>query len=119
MATQLARLSGLCSVVLLAGCSATASPAIVVTGTVRLGPFCPVEKVGTPCPASSRAFDNTQVSARNGATDVSVPVSPTGNFDLLLDDGTWLVTANAGMSCTTVTVSRSGPVSIDCDTGIR
>lgn len=119
MATHLARLAGWSSVVLLAACSAPASPTIVVTGTVSLGPFCPVEQIGTPCPASSRAFDNTQVSARNGATDVRVPVSPTGDFDLMLDDGTWLVTANAGMSCTTVTVSRSGSVSIECDTGIR
>jgi hypothetical protein len=97
----------------------TASPAMVVTGTVTLGPLCPVERVGTPCPASPRAFDHAQVSARNGANEVRAPVSPTGDFTLNLSDGTWLLTADAGMSCTTVTISHAGQVAIDCDTGIR
>lgn len=112
-------LVGLSTAVVLAGCSVPPSPAIVVTGTVSLGPICPVETIGTPCATSAQGFSDTQVSARNGATEITVPVSAAGDFALTLNDGTWLVTSNAGMSCTTVTVSRSGPVAIDCDTGIR
>ncbi|MHB1164780.1 MAG: hypothetical protein ACYC90_08775 [Candidatus Nanopelagicales bacterium] len=88
-------------------------------GTVTLGPFCPVQRPGAPCAIPPGAFDGAEVLARDGGVEVRTPVSPNGRFTLGLDAGTWQVTATAGMSCGTVTVTRSGPISIECDTGIR
>jgi hypothetical protein len=101
------------------GCSSAAAPAIGVDGTVRLGPACPVEREGTPCPLPPGAYDGAEAVARNGEDEVRAGVSPTGHFVLSLPSGTWDVTATAGMSCSTVTVTRTSAITIDCDTGIR
>lgn len=111
-------MSGL-TALLLVGCSTPPALTITVVGMVTLGPFCPVEQVGTPCPIAPGAFADAEVSARQADVEIRTPISPSGDFTLELSAGTWQVTANAGMSCATLTVSHSGPVSIDCDTGIR
>jgi hypothetical protein len=107
------------SALLLSGCSAPPAPTITVIGVVTLGPFCPVQRPGVTCPVPPGAFDGAEAWARDGGTEVRAPLSPTGRFTLALGAGTWQVTATAGMSCGTATVTRSGPVSIECDTGIR
>ena len=57
--------------------------------------------------------------ATSGADEVRSAVAADGSFVLTLRAGSWDVTATAGMSCATVTVSARGPVVITCDTGIR
>ena len=113
--TLLSVLAGL----LLVGCSSSAAPGIVVDGKVTLGPFCPVERPGSPCPVPPGAFDRAEAWARDGDAEVRANVLPDGSFALQLAAGKWQVSADAGMSCTTVTVTRSQQVAIECDTGIR
>lgn len=107
------------SALLLGGCSTPPAPTIMVVGMVSLGPFCPVQMPGAACAVPPGAFDGAEAWAWDGGTEVRARVSPTGRFTLALAAGTWQVTANAGMSCETVTVTGSGSVSLECDTGIR
>jgi hypothetical protein len=109
----------LATLVGLAGCSGGAPTPVHVDGIVRLGPFCPVERPGSPCPVPTGAFDGAEAVARAGGSQVRSPLFADGHFGLDLEAGHWNVTATAGMSCTSVEVSASGPVTIECDTGIR
>lgn len=103
------------------GCSPAPAPLHPVTGSVRLGPFCPVEREGQPCPTPPQAFDDVRVAASSGADQVRARVSPDGTFRLPLPSGRWSLTSDAGMGCASVlvVVPAPGPVVIDCDTGIR
>jgi hypothetical protein len=103
----------------LVGCSGSASTPTVVNGSVRLGPSCPVERVDSPCPVPPGAFAGAEVVASDGEREERAPVSADGRFVVRLAAGTWQLTATAGMSCTTVTVTAAATVVIDCDTGIR
>jgi hypothetical protein len=103
----------------LVACTGSPSTPIVVNGSVRLGPSCPVERVDSPCPVPPGAFAGAQVVAGDGGREVRAPVSADGRFVVRLEAGTWQLTATAGMSCSTVTVTASATVVIDCDTGIR
>jgi hypothetical protein len=60
-----------------------------------------------------------EVIATSGEAEERVPVAADGTFTLSLTDGSWEVTATAGMSCAPLTVSAPGQVVITCDTGIR
>jgi hypothetical protein len=104
---------------LLVGCSASSGTTMAVTGRIDLGPLCPVEREGSPCPVPPEAFAGAEAVARQGEVEERAPVAADGTFALTLGAGTWEVTATAGMSCTPVTVQSAGPVVIACDTGIR
>ena len=104
---------------LLVGCSAASPAAMVVTGRIDLGPLCPVERVDSPCPVPPEAFAGVEAVATSGEAQVRAPVAGDGTFTLTLADGSWEVTATAGMSCATVQVTTAAPIVIACDTGIR
>ncbi|MGE5210319.1 MAG: hypothetical protein ACM3MM_03600 [Acidobacteriota bacterium] len=90
---------------------------IAVEVTVTLGPGCPVEREGAPCP--SVPLTGSELVATSNEQTVRRDLPDDGRISLDLDAGTWQITATAGMSCETVTVSASGPVTVVCDTGIR
>ena len=103
----------------LSACSAPASDAFVLDGRVDLGPLCPVERAGSPCPVPPGAFTGVEVVATSGEDEERAPVAADGSFRLTLTDGSWTVTSTAGMSCAPITASASASVVIACDTGIR
>jgi hypothetical protein len=90
---------------------------ISVEVTVTLGPGCPVERDDVPCP--SLPLTGSELVATWNQQTVRRDLPDDGRIRLDLDNGTWQITATAGMSCETVTVSASGSVIVACDTGIR
>jgi hypothetical protein len=94
-----------------------APPDIVVGVVVDLGPSCPVEREDQPCPTIP--LTGTELVATSGGREVRRDLPADGRLTLELEAGTWDITATAGMSCDTVTVSASGSVEVSCDTGIR
>jgi len=97
---------------------------------VRLGPRCPVETTNAPC-GDEPAVGATVTVARgrpigSGAAGTVVARATTdasGRFRVSLRPGTYVVTADAGRSCTPASV-RVAPtvvarVHLACDTGIR
>lgn len=120
LATSVAMLASMSAVaLLLGGCSADAGATMAVDGRIDLGPMCPVEREGSPCPVPPEAFAGVEAVARQGEAEERAPVGADGTFTLSLAEGTWEVTATAGMSCAPVTVQAAGSVVITCDTGIR
>jgi hypothetical protein len=120
LATSLAMLASMSAIaLLLGGCSADAGATMAVDGRIDLGPMCPVEREGSACPVPPEAFAGAEVVARQGEAEERAPVGADGTFTLSLAEGTWEVTATAGMSCAPVTVQAAGSVVITCDTGIR
>jgi hypothetical protein len=105
--------------VVLSACSAPAPGSFVLDGRVDLGPLCPVERAGSPCPVPPGAFTGVEVVATSDEAEQRASVAADGSFRLTLSDGSWTVTSTAGMSCTPVTASASGIIVIACDTGIR
>jgi hypothetical protein len=105
--------------VLLAGCSGVSPATMVIDGRVDLGPLCPVERVDSPCPVPPGAFAGVEAVATSGGQEVRASVGGDGHFTITLTQGSWELTATAGMSCTPVPVSAPGRVVITCDTGIR
>lgn len=108
----------------LAGCgggggAASSSGGMIVSGRISLGPFCPAENPASPCPTPSEAFSGVEVTARAGDKELRYEVTLAGQFQMDLPPGTWEVSATAGMSCESVTVSRAQEITIACDTGIR
>ena len=101
------------------GGAASSSGGMVITGRITLGPFCPAENPASPCPTPSEAFSGVEVTARSGETAQRYQVELNGDFTIGLAPGTWEVSATAGMSCESVTVSRAQNITIACDTGIR
>ena len=101
-----------------------------IVGRVHLGPQCPVERSGHPCPDKPGEGAAVTVT-KEGSEDLgaSAPVvartttDPDGDFRVRLTPGTYVVTADAGMSCepvtTRVTSGADSKVDIECDTGIR
>jgi hypothetical protein len=107
------------TLLVVAGCTSGTGGSLTVDGRIDLGPACPVERAGSPCPVPPGAFAGVEAIARSDGRVVRVPVQGDGSFRLSLDAGEWEVTATAGMSCATVTVTASGPAAVTCDTGIR
>jgi len=101
-----------------------------VSGMVHLGPTCPVETEESPCPDQpakdvavtvheqlpGEAYGGGPVVAR-GTTDER------GRFRIEVDPGSYVVTAEAGMSCEFMDVQVEedswATVDVPCDTGIR
>jgi hypothetical protein len=94
--------------------------AVTVHGRVDLGPTCPVQRPDENCTtvgAPARVTATGRLGLRHAASGAS-------GFWLHLPRGVWRVSADAGMSCTTVRLDlrHAGPVPeavIACDTGIR
>jgi len=118
---------------LITGCREETAPVVSgsgVAGVVRLGPRCPVEVRGRPCPDVPPVGVEVLIAQqlpgeRYGAGD---PVAQTatdgkGRFRVAVPPGAYVVTAEAGMSCefmdVVVTAGAFTNIDVSCDTGIR
>lgn len=101
-----------------------------VSGNVLLGPQCPVETVDDPCddkPAANVPVTVSQQQPGGSYTAAREVARGTtdgdGAFRIDVAPGTYIVTAEAGMSCelmdTKVTEGSYATVDVPCDTGIR
>lgn len=106
-----------------------------IVGVVNLGPSCPAEKDGEPCPEQPAA--NATIKAQEGAASSSGRVTPegpviatttanaAGQFRLDLPAGEYVLSAAAtgAMSCDLTSVSvrdnSYASVRILCDNGMR
>jgi hypothetical protein len=122
------------AVSLLAGCGdqgqGPARDRSGVVGRVHLGPQCPVEIEGEPCPDEPAAGSTVTVAKRlpgesNAAGEVvaRTTTDADGRYRLAVPPGSYVVTADAGMSCelmdARVAIGVYSKVDISCDTGIR
>lgn len=101
-----------------------------ISGLVHLGPQCPVETDDDPC-ADEPASGSTVTVVDHvpgespGAGEVvgRTTTDARGSFRVAVAPGTYVVTADAGMSCDLVDVRVTAgayvQVDIPCDTGIR
>jgi hypothetical protein len=101
-----------------------------VAGLVHLGPQCPVESVDDPCedqPAANvpvSIFEQQPGGSYTAAREVaSGTTDGDGAFRIDVAPGTYIVTAEAGMSCEQIDVSVTegayATADVPCDTGIR
>lgn len=96
-----------------------------VQGTVLVGPSCPVQQVGSPCPGAP--FDGSVQASRDGNVIATVQVDPDGAYRIPLAPGTYVVQPvliGGGVSSTspvTVLVHAGSFASVDLtvDSGIR
>ncbi len=120
------------AVLALGGCgdAAPAAGTSGVTGTVHLGPQCPVETPDQPCDDRPAAGVEVTVSEQvpgeayvAGATVARGTTDADGTFRIAVAPGSYVVTAEAGMSCELMDarVAEDAYTSVDvpCDTGIR
>ena len=124
-------LLGLAVVALLGACgtSSSSDSAAGVEGRVMLGPQCPVVSPASPCP--DKPADGATVTVSQPGSDPANPgdtvttgtTDSDGSYRIAVDPGDYVVTADAGMTCTPtpVTVADAQYISADitCDTGIR
>ena len=117
----------------LAGCgdeAPTAQTNSGVTGSVHLGPQCPVETADNPCEDEPAANVTVTVSERipgdsyaAGEVVARATTNADGSYRIVVAPGDYVVTADAGMSCelrdARVTDEAYAKVDIPCDTGIR
>lgn len=107
-----------------------APPRSGVTGLVHLGPECPVEQADQPCPDRPATGVTVTVSEQlagdayaSGRPVGQAVTDDEGRFEVAVEAGDYVVTAEAGMSCELMDarVDASGFVEVDvpCDTGIR
>lgn len=112
------------------GRTGEAPPRSGVTGLVHLGPQCPVELADQPCPdrpaAGVTVIVSEQLAGEAHAAGRPVGQAVTddeGRFEIAVEAGDYVVTAEAGMWCELMDarVDASGYVEVDvpCDTGIR
>jgi len=101
-----------------------------VTGMVHLGPQCPVETEGVPCPDKPAAGSTVTVSRQlpgdsyaGGEVVARTTTDVDGDYRVAVEPGEYVVTADAGMSCelmdVRVTADTYAEVDVPCDTGIR
>jgi hypothetical protein len=102
----------------------------VISGKVTIGPICPVEKIGEPCPVPASAYTSRQVIAydQTGKNVVQKTYfNPNGTFAFALPAGTYVIDIfKTGIERSpdlpiTVTVKAGETVRVDfsIDTGIR
>lgn len=118
----------------LAGCGGqepeTADERSGVAGVVHLGPQCPVETQGEPCPDEPAAGVWVTVARQPpgeayaaGEVVARTTTRADGSFRIAVAPGRYVVKANAGMSCelmdVTVEAGAYATVDVPCDTGIR
>ncbi len=101
-----------------------------ILGVVHLGPTCPVENQTRPCedrPARGSTVTIARVYPSGSSAGLRVVARTTtdraGRYRIELRPGTYVVTADAGMSCTRmtrrVTSGAYAETDVRCDTGIR
>lgn len=122
------------AVPLLAGCGdqgpAPTGDRSGVAGQVHLGPQCPVETERDPCEDEPAAGSTVTVAKQlpgdsyaAGEVVASIETEADGSYSVAVAPGSYVVTADAGMSCelmdVRVTADAYANVDIPCDTGIR
>lgn len=101
-----------------------------LTGRVHLGPQCPVETAGDPCADEPVAGSRVTVAKRvpgdsyaAGEVVARTTTDADGTYRVAVKPGSYVVTADAGMSCelmdARVTAGVYAQVDVACDTGIR
>lgn len=101
-----------------------------VRGQVHLGPTCPVVQQGVPCDDAPAADVEVTVARQvpgdaytAGAVVARGRTDANGHFRIDVAPGSYVVTAQAGMSCelmdVTVSAGSYAVVDVPCDTGIR
>ncbi|MES2966881.1 MAG: carboxypeptidase-like regulatory domain-containing protein [Patescibacteria group bacterium] len=100
----------------------------IVSGTVTIGPICPVESIDNPCVISPEVYTSRSVVIY-GPTDSkrikSQPLNPDGSYTLTLPTGSyWLQIEPAGIGPgekkpVTVEANKTSTVEFDIDSGIR
>lgn len=90
----------------------------VVRGRVSLAPTCAVQTQGAICEEPSVFAPVTFIQ---GTKQIITQAIPQQGFALRLPIGTWTATAQAGMTCESVTVNvpSQSSITIACDTGLR
>lgn len=122
------------SVALLVACgpqeSGTTDERSGIVGRVSLGPQCPVESEDEPCPDEPAAGVTVTVAEQlpgeayaGGEVVATTATDAGGGYRVAVPPGSYVVTAEAGMSCELVDaeVVAGAYVELDvpCDTGIR
>lgn len=123
------------AVAALAGCGNQSEPEAPdeesgVSGSVHLGPQCPVETTEEPCPDRPAAGVRVTIAEQPpgeaytlGEVVARTTTDADGDFRVVVPPGDFVVTADAGMSCelmdVRVTAGAYAPVDVPCDTGIR
>jgi hypothetical protein len=97
-------------------------------GHVNIGPICPVERPGVPCPVPPEAYAARKiVILENGKAVQKIDIDEKGNYKTPLKPGTYTVDINrAGIDHSAetpaqITVKEAETVTLDIsiDTGIR
>ncbi|GEM_PF-4383657 len=103
----------------------------ILRGQVTIGPNCPVERVGVPCPPPPEAYASREfdiMTKDKGQTVTTFHADMSGNYIISLAPGTYIITpAKTGIGYmskdlpATITIKAGGVVTlnIDIDTGIR
>lgn len=99
-----------------------------VSGSVTIGPICPVERIGEPCVIHPETYTsrNVVVYGPTESTKISeTPLNPNGTYSLSLAPGNyWLQIAPAGIGPgekkpVTVKSNETIALNFDIDSGIR
>lgn len=101
-----------------------------ITGKVAVGPICPVERVGVPCPVPSEAYTSRTIIIykADGKTEVSrFPLNADGTYSYDLGAGTYILDivhqAVGGSKdlphVFQITAGRTTNFNFSIDTGIR
>ena len=99
-----------------------------VEGHVNIGPFCPVEREGVPCPVPPEAYTSRKVViyGSDGYTEKEkVALDKEGNYKIALDPGNYFAQIDpAGIGPGekkpfVVISSQTTTVNFEIDTGIR
>jgi hypothetical protein len=125
-AAGLVLLSASCGVHQATGPAQPSGATALLSGIVRAGPSCPVERQGHPC--KPRPLSNIRVEARSvpGGVTTSTRTSAAGHYTLRLSQGRYLLVVMTGQvppRCPHVDISVTPPApvraDINCDSGIR
>jgi hypothetical protein len=117
-----------------ASVSTTPNNSASLWGHATIGPFCPVEKLNSPCPVPSGAYDSLGIMATgmdsepNGPRGFTTKIDSQGNYSLELPIGTYIIELMSPSSVEhskdlpkTITLSANQTLRLDIsiDTGIR
>lgn len=99
-----------------------------VTGHINIGPFCPVQIEGHPCPVPPEAYSSRKVLVyESNSTTVKekVNIDSKGDYKVTLTPGTYFLQVDpAGIGAgekkkVVVVASKTSTVDFDIDTGMR
>lgn len=113
-----------------AECPSIGSTVGILSGKVTIGPICPVERVGVPCPVPSEAYLSREFIAvgTDGKTVASFHADPDGSYNVSLAPGIYVVkSAKTGIgyfskdlpATVTIVSGQTVTLNINIDTGIR